>query len=223
MIKKLMFLMVAVVLGFNVTQAQTHAVYGVVTTFDSIPLIGVDVEVKSSSQVTQTDSLGKFSVICEDKDRIKVSAKGFVTENIKITPELKVVAVNLSMKTSEKQREYAIGYGYISEKDRTTAISNLKNSDTDFSKFNDMFDLLRSMGAQVVGNDIVLRGSTSFQGNSSALIVVDEVITDASFLRTLDPKEVKDVNLIKDGGAAVYGSRGTNGVVLIETKKGGDN
>jgi TonB-dependent SusC/RagA subfamily outer membrane receptor len=85
-----------------------------------------------------------------------------------------------------------------------------------------MYDLLQSMGAQVAGGDIVLRGSTSFGGSSAALIVVDGGIVDGGYLRTLNPKDVKNVNLIKDGSSAVYGSRGTNGVVVIETKKGGE-
>ena len=219
---KKLFLPLIILFITTLTQAQTHAVYGVVTTFDSIPLIGVEVFVKSTKQTILTDSLGKFNTICADNDKLKFTAKGFVTQNAKINKDLQMVAVNLNMKTSPKQREYAIGYGYISEKDRTTAIANMENSDTDFSKYTDIYELIKSMGAQVVSGEIVLRGSTSFQGNSAALIVVDGNTVDSDYLRHIRPLEVKSINVIRDGSAAIYGSRGSNGVVLIETKKGGD-
>jgi len=207
--------------NLHMVYAQTHAVYGMVQVFDSIPLIGVEVSVKSTKQITVTDSTGQFSVICNDKDKLKITALGFYDENITITKDVKMVAVNLRIKPGEKQREYAIGYGYISEKDRTTAISLLEN-DSKFSRYSKMDDLLNSMGVQIIGGQYVLRGATTFQGSSSALIVVDDVIVDPSYLKSLDPKEVSNINIIKDGSSAVYGSRGANGVILIETKKGGE-
>jgi len=207
--------------SLHMIYAQTHAVYGMVQVFDSIPLIGVEVAVKSTNQTTLTDSAGQFSVICKDKDKLKITAMGFYDENIAITKDIKMVAVNLRIKPGEKQREYAIGYGYISEKDRTTAISLLEN-DSKFSRYSKMDDLLNSMGVQILNGEYVLRGTTSFQGSSSALIVVDDVIVDASYLESLDPKEVSNINIIKDGSSAVYGSRGANGVIIIETKKGGE-
>ncbi len=207
--------------SLQMLHAQSHAVYGMVNVFDSIPLIGVEVTVKSTKQTVLTDSVGQFSVICEDKDKLKIEATGFYPENITITKDVKMVAVNLRMKPGEKQREYAIGYGYISEKDRSTAISLMEN-DNKFSRYSKMDDLLNSMGVQIIGGQYVLRGTTSFQGSSSALIVVDDVIVDASFLGSLDPKEVNSINIIKDGSSAIYGSRGANGVILIETKKGGE-
>ncbi len=207
--------------SLHMVYSQTHAVYGVVQFFDSIPLIGVEVSVKSTKQTTITDSTGQFSVICKDKDKLKIEATGFYPENVVITKDVKMVAVNLRMKPGEKQREYAIGYGYISEKDRTTAISLMEN-DNKFSRYSKMDDLLNSMGVQIIGGQYVLRGTTSFQGSSSALIVVDDVIVDPSFLESLDPKEVNNINIIKDGSSAIYGSRGANGVILIETIKGGE-
>ena len=68
----------------------------------------------------------------------------------------------------------------------------------------------------------IIRGTSSFHASNAALIVVDGVISDNDVLRTLSPIEVKSVDVIKDGSSAVYGSRGANGVVIIETRKGGD-
>ena len=218
--KKISLLIVLVIFSLTSVLAQSHAVYGVINTLDSIPLIGVDVAVKSTKQTVKTDSLGKFSVICADKDKLKISAKGFYTENIKITPDIKLVAINMKLKPGEKQREYAIGYGYVSEANRTGAILAMDNKDTRFSRYKDMFDLIRSMGAEVRGRQVIIRGSKSFQGSSAALIVVDGSIVDYDFLNTIKPIDVERIDILKDAAASSYGSRGANGVVLIETLKG---
>ncbi len=93
-----------------------------------------------------------------------------------------------------------------------------------FTKYSDIYDLIRGQlaGAQVTNGEIIFRGDKSFQGSSAALIVVDGVIWDSETLSTLSPIQVKSIDAIKDGGSAVYGSRGANGVILIETIKGGE-
>jgi len=87
-----------------------------------------------------------------------------------------------------------------------------------------MYDLLISQfaGVQITNGEIIIRGNRSFQGSSAALIVVDGVISDTDILRTISPIDVKSISVIKDGSSAIYGSRGANGVLIIETRKGGD-
>lgn len=208
----------------TVVSAQNHIIQGVVTTFDSIPLIGAEIKIKSTKQSTFTDSLGNFVIWSNSKDKLKVKAKGFYTQNVKISENTKVVAVNLKIKPGEKMQEYAIGYGYVSEADRTNAVSNLNTTNATFSKYNNIYDLISGQfsGVQVVNGEIIIRGSKSFNASSAALIIIDGVISDSDALRTLSPIQVKSVDVIKDGSSAVYGSRGANGVVIIETRKGGD-
>ena len=201
---------------------QSHAVYGVVHTLDSIPLIGVRVTVKSTNHTVLTDSLGEFRVICKDNDKLKLKADGFYDQKVKISKNIQLVAVNLKLKPGEKQREYAIGYGYVYDEDRTNAMSDLDDEDTDFTKYDNVYEIIRSMGVQVRNGEVIIRGTTSFQGSSAALIVVDDVIVDGDYLQNLSPRQVKSIDIIKDGSSAVYGSRGANGVVIIKTKKGGD-
>ena len=204
--------------------AQDRVVYGIVHTLDSIPLIGAEISIKSTKQKAYTDTLGNFAVPCKMKDKIKVSATGFYTQNVRITKDTKFIALNMKFKPGEKNIEYAVGYGHISEKDRTTAINFLNNSDTEFTRYDNVYQIIQSMGAEVRGDMVIIRGGTkSFQGSSGALIVVDDVIVESSYLSTLSPIDIKNINIIKDGSSAVYGDRGANGVVLIETKKGGDS
>ena len=204
--------------------AQDHIIQGVVHTLDKIPLIGAEIKVKSTRQSVLTDSLGNFVILCNSEDKLKVFARGFYPQNVKITENIKFAAVNLKLKPGEKQRQYAIGYGYVSGEDLTNAVAGLNTTDASFLKYSDIYDLIRDQvaGVQITNGEIIIRGNRSFQGSSAALVVVDGVIWDSESLRTLSPIHVKSIDAIKDSGAAVYGSRGANGVILIETIKGGE-
>ncbi|QIA07389.1 TonB-dependent receptor plug domain-containing protein [Draconibacterium halophilum] len=208
------------------SNAQERYVKGIVTTFDSIAVIGAEVKVKSSKQIVETDTLGRFEVKVDGNDKLKVSARGFNNQNVKLDEKTKLVAVNLKLKPGQKAREYAIGYGYVKDSERLNALAQMTNDDVDFSQYTNMYDLIRGRfaGVQVQNNgDIIIRGQNSINLSSAALIVVDGMQVDNSIMSTLVPAQVKSINIIKDGSAAIYGSRGANGVVLIETKKGNDD
>lgn len=206
------------------TSAQDRIVHGRVFTFDSIPLVGAEVAVKSTKQVVRTDSVGKFSVGCNNEDQLKVSAKGFTSAKFEVDEKIKVAIINMKLKPGEKNREIAIGYGYVLDADKLNAVATLNNKDLDFSQYSNMYELIqgRFAGVQIVNGDIIIRGVNSINSGSGALIVLDGTPVDNSILRTLPPTQVKSINVIKDGSAAIYGSRGANGVVVIESKKGND-
>jgi TonB-dependent SusC/RagA subfamily outer membrane receptor len=217
-------LILPIILFSFVLHAQEHVIHGVVHTLDEIPLIGAEIKVKSTKQSFFSDSLGNFVALCNPEDKMKILAKGFYTQNVKIAENIKIVAVNLKLKPGEKQREHAIGYGYVSGEDLTSAVAGTNTTNATFSKYSDIYSLIRDQvaGVQIKNGEVIIRGDRSFQGSSAALIVVDGVIWNSENLSTLAPIEVKSIDAIKDGGASVYGSRGANGVILIETKKGGE-
>lgn len=204
--------------------AQDRVITGRIFTFDSIPLVNANIKVKSTKQVVHSDTLGNFYAPSNDKDILIISANGFNTQKVKLEPKIKLVIVDLKMKSGEKNREIAIGYGHILDADKLNAVSNLNSNDFDFSQYSNMYELIRGRfaGVHIDGSDIIIRGKNSLYGSSAALIVVDGVPVDSGILNTLPPVQVKSINIIKDGSSAIYGSRGANGVVLIETKRGGD-
>jgi TonB-dependent SusC/RagA subfamily outer membrane receptor len=204
--------------------AQERVMHGRVFTFDSIPLVNANVEVKSTKQVVKTDTLGNFSVGCSLNDYLKVSAKGFTTEKVKLDPKIKIAIINLKLKPGEKNREIAIGYGHVKDADKLNAVSNLNNKDVDFSMYSNIYELIqgRFAGVQVVNGEIVIRGINSINSGTAALIILDGMQVSSSTLAAIPPVQVKSINVLKDGSAAIYGSRGANGVVLIETKKASD-
>lgn len=225
-IRNLKVLLVAVILVGTVhSYAQSRVVKGLVTTFDSIVVVGADVAVKSTKLVYKTDTLGHFTAEVGEEDKIKISAKGFATRNIKLSENTKFVAVNIKLKPGTKSREYAIGYGYVKDAEKLNSVAQMTDKDLDFSQYTNMYQLIRGRfaGVNVQSNgDIIIRGVNSLNLSSAALIVVDGVPADKSILDNLAPVNVSSINIIKDGSSAIYGSRGANGVVIIETKKGGE-
>jgi len=212
------------VLISSLNYAQEHFVQGFVHAFENVPLIGVEIKVKSSKQTVKTDSQGHFIASCNGDDKLTIKARGFVGQKVKIANNTKIVAVNMTLKPGDQNMENAIGYGYISDKDKTTAVSSVNPDHTTYSRYSDMYDLIISQfaGVQITNGEIIIRGNRSFQGSSAALIVVDGVISDPEVLTTIAPIDVKSISVIKDGSSAIYGSRGANGVLIIETRKGGE-
>ena len=206
------------------SNAQVKVIHGMVTAFDSIPLVGVEIKVKSNKLVVQTDELGKFSISCNADDKLKITANGFYPDNIKLTEKIKLVVVNLKLKPGEKNRDYALGYSHVSYKDKFNSLINLNEDDIDFSKYNKISELIsgRFPSVQVMkGGEIIIRGVGSFNLNNGALIVLNGVpYNNSNILNSIHPTQVKSINIIKGGKSAMYGASGSNGVVVIETKTG---
>ncbi len=205
--------------------AQERIIEGQVFTFDSIPLVNAQIKVKSTRQIVQSDTIGRFSVACNAEDVLTVSANGFTNERVKLKDKTKLVIVNLKLKPGEKNREIAIGYGHVTDKEKLFSAVNLNNNDMDFSQYTNIYDIIRGRfpGVQVVAGEIIIRGNNSINSSNAALIVVDGIPSDNSVLSTIPPSMVKSISVIKDGSSAIYGVRGSNGVVIIETKTGADN
>lgn len=203
------------------SKAQDKVITGMVTTFDSLPLIGAEVKVVSTKETIQTDTLGRFIVKVNSEDKLKVTAKGFFTQTVKLDEKTKMALINLKLRPTQKSREYAIGYGYVKDGEKLNALAQLTEDDVNFSQYTSMYDLIRGRFAGVTidnSGDIIIRGINSINLSSGALIVVDGIAQDKSVLQLISPINVKSINIIKDGSAAIYGSRGGNGVVIIETK-----
>ena len=203
-------------------RAQERMIRGVVTTFDSIPLIGASVIAQSTKQEVLTDPLGNFSIRCKSDDKLKVSAHGFYNENVKLTDKIKFAAINLKLRPGEKEREFAIGYGHVADTDRLNAITSINKNDFDFSHYQNIYELIKARcpGVYVIDNlRIIIRGMNSINLDNSALVLVDGIPYKAPDLKVIQPSQVKSIDFIKDAGAAIYGARGANGVILIETKR----
>lgn len=201
--------------------AQDRIVQGQVFTFDSIPLVNAQIKVKSSKQIVKTDSLGRFSLACNETDVFNVSATGFTTRKFKLKKDTKEVHINLALKQGEKNKELAFTSGHINEYDKISIEDNLNKPGFDFSQYTSMYEVIKNRfpGVQIYNGEIIIGGMHSLTGSSAALIVVDGVPSDHTILNSVSPTQVKSVKILRNVSAAIYGSRGANGVVIIETKK----
>ena len=215
-------LIISSIFVFNSTSllfGQEKVIQGRVTTFDSIPLIGASIKVKSTKEVVFSDTFGMFLVYCSPKDKLKVTARGFSNQNVKIEEKNKYVLVNLKLKPGPENRELAIGYGHVKDGDKLYAISSLSENDMDFSQYNDIYELIsvRFPGVQIIGGEIVIRG-VSTTGSNAALLVVNGTEVDDYLFRSISTKDIKSINVLKGPAASVYGIGGANGAIIVETK-----
>jgi TonB-dependent SusC/RagA subfamily outer membrane receptor len=205
----------------STVHSQTRVVHGKLTAFDSFPVKNVEITSKKAKATTVTDEFGQFSIVCLEKDKIQVKAKAFKPVKKKVNADTESVNMNLQFIDSDENREMAVGYGYISKKNLNYGVSHLEHEDMEFCSYSNIFDLIQGQlsGVTVRGNEIYVRGGTnSFTpGATMALYVVDSQPT--SSLDWIQPCQIKSINVLKDSNASIYGSRGGNGVVLIETLK----
>jgi TonB-dependent SusC/RagA subfamily outer membrane receptor len=110
-----------------------------------------------------------------------------------------------------------IGYETIKKKDLTTTVRNTARNETNYDAYHTIYDLIRGElpGVQVTGTSIKVQGGpTSFSLSSEPLLIVDDMPVNS--IENITPNMVKSVHLLKGASASIYGSRGTNGVILIE-------
>lgn len=203
---------------------QEKKIQGRVTTFDSIPLINARIEVKSTKEVVHSDTLGLFTLKCAMKDKLKVTAEGFVRQNVRIKENTKFVLVNLRLMSNPESRELAVGYGHVKDAEKLYAISHVNENEMDFSKYSDIYDIISEQFSSTAmvqtDGEIVIRGAPVMGGSNAALLILDGRQIDAADFANINPSSIATINILKDASAAVYGSRGGNGVVIVETKRG---
>jgi len=219
------FLLVFLFSFTSISYSQERTVTGFVTTLENIAVVNAEVKVLSSKATVLTDTVGNFKVSCLLNDKIKISAKGFNSQKVKIDENTNEAFINLTFKPTEKNIELAVGYGYIKEEDKSYAITSIRNNDkNNFLIYSNMIDVIVDSSTSVEYKDggFIIRGGSSLLGSNHALIVIDGTEANISQLSALPPLDVKSVDILKGGASAIYGSRGGNGVVIIITKRGGD-
>jgi TonB-dependent SusC/RagA subfamily outer membrane receptor len=216
--------LIAICLLFTLPSfTQTRVVKGKLTTFNEYPVQNVEVASKKAGSTVMSDSLGEFEIVCLENDVIQIKAKVFQAINQKVDEDDDFIEANLIFRDSPKNREIATGLGYISHEQLTFALAHLADQNNDFCNYSDVFTLLKGKfpGVTIKTNSmgtegVFVRGDKSIYGDNEAVYVVDGMqVRDISFV---NPCEMATIDILKDGGAAIYGSQAANGVVVIETK-----
>lgn len=213
-------------------------------------LPGATVKVKNTTRSTITDENGFFKLdIPKGKNVIVVSYIGFETQEIVLEKEDNVKVVMIEKSEAIKE-VVVIGYGEVKKRDVTGAVTSIKPTEDAAAQAQTLETLLQGRAAGVIvsnqGNEpnapisVQIRGINSLQSNTQPLYVVDGIIVSSatedalspitsgsnylspqSGLQGINPRDIESIEILKDASAtAIYGSRGSNGVILITTKKG---
>ena len=226
MITKTHFLFFFMLLFSASIFAQSYTLTGTVTDQDNVSVIGVNVLVVGTTTGTVTDFDGSYSIQVNPGDQVQYSYLGYTTQTVDITGQR---TLNVVLEAGTELDEIVVtGYGARKKSDLTGSVSSVKAEELTAFPVLDAAQALqgRAAGVQVQTNNggepgapinIRIRGNTSINASSEPLIVVDGFLG-AQFPQ---PQDIESIEVLKDASAAaIYGSRGSNGVVLVTTKKG---
>ena len=203
-------------------------VTGIVRDSTGAPLRGAAVLVKGTQKGTNTNAAGAFSIDAKPGDILIISYVGFQTKEIKIGSQLNF-EVSMMPLIQVVDEVIVIGYGSQKKATVTGAISTVSADDLKGQQVTRVDDALQGRAAGVTvtqysgapgaSPSVIIRGTNSLS-NSSALYVVDGQIWDNGGLDAINPNDIESIQVLKDASAGIYGSRSSNGVILITTKKG---
>jgi TonB-linked SusC/RagA family outer membrane protein len=212
---------------------QQVTVKGVVTdasTKETMP--GVNVTVSGTTLGTMTDASGNFTLeVPNASATLQFSFIGYVTQSVPLGGRT-TLSIEMMAEVAQLSEVVVVGYGTQARKDLTGSISSV-NSERLLDK--PAFNVAEAISGKVAGVKIVtaggqpgggtifmrIRGTNSISTNNSPLFVVDGIVGVANALTILNPADIKSVDVLKDASAtAIYGARGSNGVIMITTKRG---
>lgn len=221
--------------------AQTTVSGTVTDKANAMPLPGVNVLVKGTSRGASTDFDGKFSLEVNQGETIMVSYVGYKTQEITFSGQSSL-DIALEEDAAQLDEVVLIGYGSTTKQDATGAVEKVGDEDFNSGAIVAPQQLIAGKAAGVritsgggaagEGGEIRIRGGASLNAINDPLIVIDGLPIDQrggsqgsrNALNAINPADIEDFVVLKDASAtAIYGSRASNGVILITTKKGSAN
>jgi TonB-linked SusC/RagA family outer membrane protein len=215
----------------SMAYAQQEPIKGRVTDDNNQPVAGATVTVKGTHTSTTTDALGNFSISTGNRRSpvLVITSIGYGTQEIAVQAG---GTFNISLKQESRVLNdvVVVGYGTQRKRDVTGAISSVKAADIEKRPITQAQDAMQGTTPGVVVSQtsgqpgaspfsVRIRGYNSITGGNDPLYVIDGFI--GGDIEALSPEDIEDIEILKDASAtAIYGSRASNGVVLITTKKG---
>ena len=192
------------------------------------PLPGATVVVAGTSTGVVADFDGNYSISANSGDVLVFSFVGYSAQEVTVGNQTTIDIVLIA--SNELEEVLVTGYGSQQQKEITSAVVSVGEESFNKGAINDASQLLQGKVAGLTiynrggnpnsGSVIRLRGLSTIGANSSPLVVVDGVV--GASLGNVDPSDIESINVLKDASAAaIYGSRGSSGVILVTTKKGG--
>ncbi len=232
------FMFLVAMLTFNMSYAQVKTITGKVSDASGESLPGAAIVVKGTTIGTITNYDGDFSlVVPNDAQTLVFSFVGMKVMEVEIGSQ---TSLNVSLEEDMVgiDEVVVIGYGSVKKSDATGAVTAIRSKDFNKGTITSAQDLLVGKGAGVIitsaggapgsGSTIRIRGGSSLNASNDPLIIIDGIPIDnndvsgsSNFLAFVNPNDIESFNILKDASAtAIYGSRASNGVIIINTKKG---
>jgi TonB-linked SusC/RagA family outer membrane protein len=224
--------LLAVLFCFSVNMhGQEKLIKGTVASADGEPLPGVSIAIKGTATGTITDVDGNFQLNAESDDVLQFSFIGFNNMEVPVGDQT-ILNIELEETFVALDEVVAIGYGRAKKSDLTSSITSVKGEDMKTMSVGNPVEALqgKAPGVQIIAGSghpgaspkVLIRGFTSLNLSTDPLYVVDGVPM-GNNLNFLNTNEIESIEVLKDASAsAIYGSRASNGVVLISTKRGKD-
>lgn len=215
--------------ALELQQNEMIKVKGKVTDKEGLSLPGVNVAVKGTLNGVVTDVNGDYIISVNRKATLVFTFVGMKTAEVLVDTR-QVINVTLEEDATGLSEVVVVGYGKMKRKQITSAVTTIDSENLQKGVSSNPLQLMQGKVAGLSisrpnGSDpnsspeIMLRGMTSINGGSSPLIIVNGV--QVGSLDIVSPEDIENISVLKDGSAAaIYGSRGTNGVILITTKQG---
>jgi len=210
--------------------AQSTVVEGKITDAAGLSLPGVNIQEKGTKNGTSTDFEGSFKInVASNKAVLIVSYLGFQTQEVSVAGKSRV-NVSLSEQSNSLNEVVVVGYGSVKKTDLTGAVNTLSAAKITERNVTNPMEAIQGgiAGVQVTSNsgrigdgfNVIIRGANSInKDGSKPLFVVDGVPTDN--IDFLNPQDIARMDVLKDASsAAIYGSRGGSGVIIVTTKSG---
>ncbi|MDR1153186.1 MAG: TonB-dependent receptor [Bacteroidales bacterium] len=228
--KKKVHLLLGLLLLPAIAFAQI-AITGTVTDANDEPVIGANVIETGTRNSAVTDVNGNFSLTVANNAVLQVSCLGYVAREISVSSAVNgYLAITLAEDTKALEEVVVIGYGTVKKSDLTGSVASVSDKQFKNQPVKQISEVLqgRMAGVEVTntsgvlgaGAKIRIRGTSSVHRSNDPLYVVDGIVRTTG-LAGINPADIASIEVLKDASAtAIYGSRGSNGVILITTKRG---
>ncbi len=205
-------------------------VSGTVLDQNGDPIPGATVSVPDTGIGTATDIDGKYTITVPEGATLVFSFIGFESKSF-VVGDQSVIDVTLSEDMASLDEVVVVGYGSVKKSDLTGSVSRIEADKISMTPLANVDQALQGQASGVfvtsvsgspgAQSTIRIRGGKSINAGNEPLFVVDGFISDRSIVTSLNPQDIQSIDVLKDASAAaIYGARGSNGVILITTKRG---
>ena len=215
-------------------KSTDHDLSGIILNEKKEPVAGASIMIQGTKLGTLTDANGRFHLSIPDNRTVTlvISSVGYQNQTIEVNSTTSSINVTLNTNIGNLNEVVVIGYGTQRKGDITSSVSSVKAENFIKGSVKDAGQLIQGKvagltvinpsGDPTSSTQIILRGQSTLMGvNQNPLVLIDGVPGD---LKMIAPQDIESIDVLKDGSAAaIYGTRGMNGVIIITTKRAGAN